>query len=610
MIRSFHWFSDDGGNAMTQVSVTQRCTFGRWLSVFVLACLGLGFAAALVQGQEGVFSDPTDPRVLQGPKKEAVGDRAMVSTQSPMVTEAALDVLRDGGNAFDALITAVLLQQVTEPHMVSHWGIMTGVIYDAETGRYRAFDGIGARPLASRSDKGDPAKVAVGGTVKALGEIWKRYGTKPWEYYFEPAIKAAEDGVLVTSYMYGIIYAAWENTDEMWPEGVRDIIGNEEANEFYRPGGFQVPVGKRWKMPELAAHLRRLAKEGADYMYTGEWAEKFVEKSNELGGRVSLEDLAEYEVIWREPVRFEYRGYEVISEPAPNYGGAIIGTNLNILRHFDLQAMGHYSEAAKALEIMARAADRAFFEFGRLRDPENFHTPTDLLLSPTYGELSAKIIRQSTVRPGVSLAPEENEDGPDPEKKISGDGAMRMNRRSFDSNHNVIVDGHGNWISSLHSGHGGTPGYFVDGVEANGSEVPGDTMGPGRRLVSPLSATIVAKDGEPWLALGTPGFPPQPVTEVLVNILEYGMTPAEAINAPRFWQPSDNGQTVAIESRIDDSVRSDMAAAGFKIVDLAKYDWHLGSVQLIWRDSDTGQLHGVSDPRRLGYAEALNSADN
>lgn len=247
--------------------------------------------------------DPTDPLINQGPKKEAIGRQVMVSTQVPTVTEAAVKVLREGGNAFDAFITAVLLQMVVEPHMVSHWGIMTGLIYDAEKGEYICFDGIGERPLASRSDKGDPRKVAIGGTVKALGDIWKRYGTQPWTSYFGPAINAAVEGVLVTP-----------------------------------------------------------------YMYTGDWAKKFVEESNKLGGRVSLEDLAEYDVLWREPLRFTYKGYEIVSEAPPIYGGFIVGYNLNILENFDLKKMGHFSESPEALEIMVRTADRVFSEVSRLID--------------------------------------------------------------------------------------------------------------------------------------------------------------------------------------------------------------------------------------------------
>ena len=466
--------------------------FGAATLTLICSFMSLAYAQNLSTGSD----DPTDPLINQGPKSEAVGDEAMVSTQTPQVTEAALEVLRQGGNAFDAFITAVLLQQVLEPHMVSHWGVMTGLLYDAETETYRAFDGIGQRPLASRGSGGDPMKVSIGGTVKALGEIWERHGSMPWESYFEPAIRAADEGVLVTSFMYGIIYAAWENPTAMWPGGVRDLIDNEEARKFYRPNGFQVPVGGRWKIPTVATHMRKLAAEGPDYMYTGEWAEQFVEESNQLGGRVSMEDMAEYEVKWRDPLRFTYRDYEIVSEAPPIYGGLIVGYSLNILENFDLRSMGHFSESAEALDVMVRTADRVFSEIDRLKDPENFHTPTALLLSKEYGRMGAVFVRNTTVLPGVDLRPSVGDQAAIPPRGSS---------LSYDSNHNVIVDAAGNWITSLHSGHGGTPGYFVDGVEANGSTVPGDTMGPGRRLLAPLAATIVVKDGKPWWATTSTG---------------------------------------------------------------------------------------------------------
>ena len=346
---------------------------GYRIFLYVLLFTGLFSQSVIAQNISTRPDDPTDPLINMGYKSEAVGEKVMVSTQTPQVTEAAVQVMRDGGNAFDAFITAVFLQMVVEPHMLSHWGVMTGLIYDAESGTYVCFDGIGQRPLASRSDKGDPMKVSIGGTVKALGSIWERYGTRQWARYLEPAIEAAEEGVYVTSFMYGIIYAAWENTTGGWPSGVRDILHNKEARDFYKPDGFLVPVGKRWKMPLIAAHLRRVAEEGADYMYTGEWGQKFVEESNKLGGRVTMEDMAEYEVIWREPVRFYYNGYEIISEAPPIYGGLIIGHNLNILENFDLNSMGHFSESPEALEIMVKTSDRVFLGI------QPFERPAQLL---------------------------------------------------------------------------------------------------------------------------------------------------------------------------------------------------------------------------------------
>jgi gamma-glutamyltranspeptidase/glutathione hydrolase len=171
-----------------------------------------------------------------------------------------------------------------------------------------------------------------------------------------------------------------------------------------------------------------------------------------------------------------------------------------------------------------------------------------------------------------------------------------------ESNHNVIVDAEGNWISSLHTGHGGAPGIFIDGIRATGSGFPAQTSGPGRRVTPNSTGTIVAKDGKPWLSLGSPGVPPQPVTQVLINIIDFGMSPKEAAEAPRFFAFRTSDRVLAIESRIPDGLRKALAARGIRIQDLGPYNWHTGSMQIVWRDPETGKLHGASDPRRLGHA--------
>lgn len=566
------------------------------LSLIFISAVTIGAFILLSSGFGQEVVEVKDHLLNQGPKDEATGDKVMVSTQLPQATETALEVFRDGGNAFDAFIATVLLQQVVEPHMLGHFGVMTGLIYDAKTGKYWHFDGTGERPLGSRGEKGDPKKVSIGGTVKALESIWKRYGTKPWAYYFKPAIRAAEEGVLVTSYMYGILYAAWENSERTWPGGAKDLIKNKEARDFYMPDGYLVPVGKRWKMPKVAEHLRRVAMEGADYLFVGEWGKKFVEDSNKHGGRVTVEDMAEYEIRWAEPYHFNYKGYDIYGEVMPSYGGIVVGYNLNILENFDLKSLGHYSESADALEILARTFGRVTGETSWLGDPVNHFMPTELLFSKEYGRMGAEYIKKTKLRPGIDLTPKgRKEDDSDEE-------ALSYGEQSVDSNHNTIVDAEGNWISSLHTGHGGTPGIFIDGIEANGSRASGDAYGPGRRIRLPITATIVAKDGKPWMALGTPGSPPLPITEVLINILEYGMHPRDAVIAPRFWVNRGSGKTIRIESRVSDEVRKEMKVRGFKIVDLKDYNWHTGSMQIVWRDEETGKLHGVSDPRRLGYA--------
>ncbi len=539
-------------------------------------------------------ADSRDALLNQGPKALASGESAMVSTQLPNVTRAALRVLADGGNAVDAFVTAVFLQHVEDTHQVSHFGAMSGLYYEASTGNYYAFNAFSERPRADRCGSGKKVgRLAIGGTVRGLESLAKRFGTRPWASYLAPAIASAEQGVLVTNFMYARNYNLWETGDL--------IQQNEEARAFYMPAGHLVPVGGHWKMPALAETLRKVAEHGADNLYKGEWAQKFVEQAAKRGYCVTLDDLAEYETRWLEPARFTYRGHEIIVEPPPNKGGLLVGQNLNVLEQFDLKSKGHYAESAETLEIMVRSFGKVESDMKwSIQDPAAYHNPFELWYSKEYAKMSAEYVRQTMPQPGVDLS--------SAMKRVAMDTKVASNVMNLGSNHNVIVDAEGNWITSLHTGHGGAPGIFIDGVRATGSGVKAETMGPGRRILAEVTGVFVARDGKPWLSLGTPGFPPQPVTEVLVNILDFGMHPKEAAAAPRFWAflyRQTDRRLLRIESRISESVRNGMARSGIQLEELGDYNWHTGSMQIVWRDAATGRIHGVSDPRRLGHAEGF-----
>ena len=210
----------------------------------------------------------------------------------------------------------------------------------------------------------------------------------------------------------------------------------------------------------------------------------------------------------------------------------------------------------------------------------------------------AEFVRQTT--PRVNLAPKTAAE------PVPGASVVT----TVGSNHIVVADAQGNWVSLLHTIHGGAPGIFIDGVRATGSGLPAPTRGPGRRLILPISALMLMKDGRPWLAMGTPGNPPQPVTEVLLNILDFGLSPDKAAEAPRFWAEKDDangghGIKVQYESRLAPEVVSGLRARGFALEDLGAYNYHTGSMQIVWRDPVTGRFMGSTDPRRLGNAQGF-----
>jgi gamma-glutamyltranspeptidase/glutathione hydrolase len=273
----------------------------------------------------------------------------------------------------------------------------------------------------------------------------------------------------------------------------------------------------------------------------------------------------------------------------------------NILENFDLEAKGHYTESAESLALIRKAYDLAEMHTTRfIGDPNVVNNPIDLLLSKDYGRQLARLIPASW--PKVSLA-----DGrgvaaaPSLESSTSGsffDG-------NTDTNHLVIVDEKGNWVSMTHTVYGSTfgTGLTVDGVGVNsGNTFRGVGVADGRRVITPFPALMaVDDDGKPWLAIGSPGLSSRTVALTLINLIGYGMEPYAAVDAPRFRGYGPNDALLA-ESRIPNDVLDGLAAFGVRVERSAPYNWHMGSIHLVIKDPETGELIGIADPRRAGFA--------
>lgn len=533
----------------------------------------------------------------QGPKPVVTAAKAMVSSSHPEVNRVMLDVLRKGGNAVDAMITAIILQPILEPQMSTLAGGMGAIIYDAKTQKLYYLDAeldhtAKGAPIVSvlGAAEGVPEtsgrRIGVPGTVAGLRAAAEKFGTLKWADYFQPAIRLAEHGFP----MYSFLYA------EMQAASLGRLAAHTSGREEYMPDGFVPPVGATMKRPRLAKTLRRLAAEGPDFFYKGEWARRFVDAANATGGSMSTDDLAGYQVRWVEPLRSTYHGVEIASAPPPSNGGALIEMVLNLAEQFELDKMPHYTESPKTLALMRRIFEMAEVNTRTfIQDPLSADVPVDTLLSKDYARTLARLIEGSWPKGQPASTAQE------PAQAVRRDGHDPL---FSDTNHLVIADPMGNMVSVTHTVYGSTfaTGLVVDGVSVNsGNSFPGTGRGKGRRVVSPFPATMVMRDGKPWVAIGSPGLSSRAVAIVLTNLLGFRKSLYEAVDAPRF-QGNQPTQSFELEARVPDKVREGLAAFGIRVQPTAPYNWHLGSVQVVMRDKKSGGWIGVADPRRAGYA--------
>jgi gamma-glutamyltranspeptidase/glutathione hydrolase len=481
-------------------------------------------------------------------------------------------------------------------------GGMAMLVYDAKSGSLSYLD---AEIDHTAKDApiwftmgGDPdvpetsgRRVGVPGTVAGLHAAAQRFGTMKWAEYFQPAIALAEQGYP----MYSFLYA------EMADAAMGRLSLYESGREEYLKNGFVPPVGTTLTRPRLAQTLRRLAADGPDFFYKGEWARHFVDAVQKTGGGITLDDLARYEARWEEPVRTTYRGVEVVGSPPPATAGTLIAMILNILEPYDLAKMPHYSESSRTLALVRQAFGLAEAHSETyVRDPLAFDVPTATLVSKPFAASLSKLIDASWPKTGAAPS-----SAPGLEAAIAparpGHDAI-----STDTNHIVVVDPQGNWVTLTHTVYGTTfgTGLVVDGVNVNsGNGFPGSSTGRGRRVVSPFPPTMVMRDGKPWVALGSPGLSSRAVALTLVNLLGFGMDLERAVDAPRF-QNSRHGEPFLVESRVSEQARRELASIyGVRVAPTAPYNWHFGSVHAVMRDEKTGGLMGVADARRGGHAE-------
>jgi gamma-glutamyltranspeptidase / glutathione hydrolase len=551
-----------------------------------------------------VFADQAPLISPLATARPVVAKHGMVVTQEAAASRVGLDILKRGGNAVDAAVAVGFALAVTLPRAGALGGGGFMLIHRADLNQTIAVDYRETAPAATTKDvfldangKADPFKsrysglaIGVPGTVAGFELAWRKYGSGKFSFaeLIAPAIALAHQGLVVDD---GLV--------DSLPLAAKALASHPSSARIYlRPDGSLPQTRDHIALDDLAATLEAIAAKGAAGFYTGPVAQRIVAAVNAAGGRMTIEDLANYRAVEREPVRGTYRGYTIVSMPPPSSGGAHIIEILNILEGFPLAAQGLNSAAS--LHEMAEAeklayADRAAY----LGDPDFVKIPLAGLISKAYAEHLRTLIAPDRARPAADIRPGEPQryesDQTTHFSIVDADGDAVANTYTLNLPYGsgLVADGTGILLNDELDDFAAKPGaanvYGLLGGDAN-------APGPMKRPLSSMSPTLVFKDGKLVMATGSPGGSTiiSTVMQIIVNVVDHGLNVAEAENAPRA-----HDQLWPDELRIERGMSPDtirlLEAMGHKVVVRDA----MGSANTIVRTPD-GELEGASDLRQRG----------
>jgi gamma-glutamyltranspeptidase/glutathione hydrolase len=522
------------------------------------------------------------------------GIEAAVSSDHPLASAAGADVLRRGGNAVDAAITMAAVLAVVRPHMNGVGGDAFMLMHDARRRTNYALNGSGragtkATPafFASRNLESVPStdilSVSVPGAVQAWADALERFGTISLADALGPAIRYAEQGFPVSARLAA----------DFREEG-RKVGRDPELARIFMPGGRPPEVGTLLKQPELGATLRAIARDGPSAIYRGEIARKIVAFMEQEQGLLTADDLAKHSSTWEEPISAQYLGREVLAFP-PNTQGLTVLQQLAAASHFDVASLGHNTDPY--IHTLAGIAAFAYADRDRyIADPAFARVPMDRLMSADHIRMIADSVRASAraIRPTPPSGADRNGNG--------------------DTVYLCVVDKDGNavsYIQSLFAAFGSgrmVPGTGIT-LHNRGSLFELDPahpniVAPGKRPFHTLSpAMVLNADGSVFMTLGSPGGDgqPQTIVQMLNNVMLFGMTPQEAVDAPR-WRYYQNGR-ITIEPGVAESVLAALAARGHR-AETRPPGAEFGGAQMIMIHPTSKARIAASDFRREAYSVA------
>lgn len=529
-------------------------------------------------------------------RSEVIAQQGMAATSQPLATQVALDILKAGGNAIDAAIAANAALGLMEPTGNGIGGDLFAIIWDAKTKKLYGLNASGRSPYALTLDyfknnniekipSHGPLPVSVPGCVDGWFELHNKFGKLPMREILNPAINYARNGFPVSE----LIAYYWNRNAQL----LKKYPGFEE---IFMPGGEAPAKGEIFKNPFLAETLEKLATQGRNVFYKGEIAAKIVEYMQEQGGFLSMKDFTDHTSEWVDPVSVNYRGYDVWQLP-PNGQGIAVLQMLAILENFDISGMGygspeymhHFTEAKKlAFE------DRAKF----YADPAFNKIPVSELISKEYGKKRAALIHPE--RAARSYTP----------------GELEQSSTIY----LTTADSEGNMVSLIQSnyrgmGSGMTPGNLGFVLHDRGEmftleEGHFNVYEPHKRPFNTIIPGFITKEGQPFIAFGVMGgaMQPQGHTQIVCNIIDFGMNIQEAGDAPRMQhlgsseptgEKMTDGGVLTLETGFSwETIRS-LMQKGHKIqYDLGGY----GGYQAIKWDPANKVFYGASESRKDGQA--------
>lgn len=468
----------------------------------------------------------------------------MVISASDIASQVGARVLKGGGNAVDAAVATAFALAVTHP-TAGNIGGGGFLLYRASNGQAAAYDfretapAVASPTMFMTEGKYDAdvhhrgyLSVGVPGTVAGLHLAWMENGKLPWKRLVEPAIALARDGFLVSDGLARSLAGVLPQM-QMYPTSVAQFSKN----------GIPYAVGDLLKQPALASSLQRIANQGPAGFYEGPTAEAFEREMQAHGGLITREDLRRYTAVRRAPVQGTYRGYEIIAMPPPTSGGVALIEMLNILEGYDLTAMG--AGSSSAVHVMAESMRRAFADrAAHLGDPDfNRDMPLARLLSKPY----AAELRRGTSRDHAGKSSPATFEWPPESEETTHLSVVDSNRNAVSMTYTIeeaygvkiVLPGGGfllnNEMGDFNAGPGLTTSDGLIGTSANLAQ-------PGKRMLSSMSPTILAKDGRLFMVTGSPGGRTiiNTVLHTIVNVVDFGMNAQEAVDAGRFhhqWLP-------------------------------------------------------------------------